>query len=245
MRPSPWLLSAALLLLPVPLTAAGPAPLDSGRLQITIGGRPLGVENFEMRSVGDSLQIFATAFDMLPSRAGPDSLAKRMTMVLGSFDFDLRHYNSDQRFRGEELSRGVEPHDTTYSVFREVDGRGIGDTYARPPGRMFVLDGQLFTSFVVICRHLHGRTFDRLPLWLLALSARDTMMQVEVANLGADTLSWGARPMKTRKYRLSDSRTSYFMWAAEDGRMIKLEQPGSRLLVLREPPPLKRGRKKS
>jgi len=244
MRLPSWLLLATLLCLPAPLLAEEPATLDAGRLVVSVGERRLGTEDFQVVSSGDSLKIVSAVFEMLPGREGADSLAKRMTMVLGSFDFDLRHYNSHQRFRGETLVRGVEPHDTTYSVFREVNERGVGDIYVRPPGRMFVIDGQLFATFVVICRNLQGRSFDRRPLWLLALSARDTLMEVEVTNLGVDTLRWGARPVRARRYRLADSHTAYLFWSTEDGRMLRLEQPESRLLVVREPPPLKRARKR-
>lgn len=243
MRLQTWLFTAVLLLLPAALFADDPKILDSGRFEVFVGDRRLGTEDFEVQSSGDVLKILATVFHMLPGRDGPDSLAKRMTMELGAFDFDLRHYNSTQRFRGETLVRGVEPRDTTYSVYREVDGSGVGDVYSRPPGRMFVLDGQIFTSFAVVCRHLQGRTFDKRPLWLLALSSRDSMMQVEVTHLGSDTLRWGARPVRARKYRLADSSTAYLMWATEDGRMIQLEQPESRLRVVRIPPPVKRAKK--
>ena len=245
MRLPSWFIAVILLLIPASVFADdSTTTVDSGRFEVFIGDRRLGSEDFEVRSNSETIKVIASVFYLLPGREGSDSLAKRMTMELGAFDFDLRHYNSTQKFRGATLARGVEPHDTTYSVYRDVDGRGVGDTYSRPPGRMFVLDGQIFTSFVVVCRNLQGRTFDRRPLWLLALSARDTMMQVEITHLGSDTLRWGARAVRTQKYRLADSNTAYLMWATDDGRMLQLEQPESRLRVLRTPPPVKRAKKK-
>jgi hypothetical protein len=243
MRLPSWFLFAALTLLPA-LARAASGYVDEGRFDVYAGQRLLGTEEFGIQSSGDSLKVHAATFLMLPGPQGSDSLAKRMTMRLGAFDFDLRGYSSTQKFRDETLIRGVDPRDTTYLVFREVNGHGLGDTYSRPPGRMFVLDGQLFTSFEVICQHLRGRTFDRRPLWLLALSTRDTMLQVEVTNLGADTLRWDGRAVPVRKLQIADSDLICVLWTTADGRMLQLEQPEFSVRVLRQAPPAKPARRK-
>ena len=244
MRVASWLLAATLLSLPTPLFADGPVDLDRGVLGVFAGGRKLGTEEFLIQTAGDSLSVYASVLLMLPGPQGEDSLAKIVTMRLSDFDYDLHHYDSRQRFRGDMLVRGVEPRDTLYTVFRELNGHGLGVAYTRPPGRLFVLDGQIFTSFVLICRHLQGRDFEKRPLWLLALSARDTLLQVEVKNLGPDTLRWGGRRVVARKLSVSDSGLICLLWATADGRMIQLEQPEAGIRVLREPPPTKPARKR-
>jgi hypothetical protein len=121
-------------------------------------------------------------------------------------------------------------------VYREVDGRGGSDTYARPPGRLFVLDGQLFSSFEVMCRTLHGHPFSERTMHTMILSAHDTLTDVTAEDRGLDTLRYGNRPVRARKLSIGDSSTRYLVWMGPDGHMLKLEQPESGLRLEREPP---------
>ena len=84
MRLLRWPLAACLLLLPAPLIADGLVDLDKGRLDVYVGDRKLGTEDFLIQSGGDTLKIFSAVFDMIPGPQGADSLAKRMTMILGA-----------------------------------------------------------------------------------------------------------------------------------------------------------------
>jgi hypothetical protein len=233
------------------LVSAGPVhaqatPLaDKGTLLISLFSRPLGTENFVIETHGDSLVIGSETLQVLPTATGADTLRKIMRMVLMSFDYDLKVYESHQRYRGSNIKRAVVPHDTTYTVYRESSTSGVGDAYARPPGRMFVLDGQLFTSFDLVCRSLKGRAFEKRPLWMLVLSTRDSMIEVTATDLGPEPIQWGGRTVQARKMTIADAETRFVLWMGTDGRMLRLEQQDRGLRVDREPPEVKPATKRA
>jgi hypothetical protein len=232
---------ALLLAASLPAAARTPsdAPLDQGTFTVHVGTVALGVETFSYRYLGDTLLVSAEVLHVRPTPEGPDTLRKELRVSLNRFDHALQLYHSVQRQRGHRLIRSVLPRDTTFTAFVEFDDRGEGVTYARPPGRLYVLDGMTFTLFDVMCRSLKGREFDRRTIHMFAFGARDSLLVGRVTDLGADTLRWGARPVVTRRLEFTDGPTRALVWMAPDGRMLRLEQPESRLRVERQPPPVK------
>jgi hypothetical protein len=233
LRPLAVLLPLVLALAARPASAEA---LDEASFRLYLNGHALGTEHYLLDAGADTLTVYAQALLVLPGPVSGDTLIKSMRMVAGAFDMDLRRYESWQTFRGQHLNRAVVPHDTAFVVYREVDGRGGSDTYARPPGRLFVLDGQLFSSFEVMCRTLHGHPFSERTMHTMILSAHDTLTDVTAEDRGLDTLRYGNRPVRARKLSIGDSSTRYLVWMGPDGHMLKLEQPESGLRLEREPP---------
>ena len=88
-----------------------------------------------------------------------------------------------------KLLRGITVHDTTLTSYREVRESGSGETYARPPGRLFVVDGQVFVLFDVMLRSLHGKMIGQRPLSVVVLSEpRDSVMEILFMPGAMDTL---------------------------------------------------------
>lgn len=240
-----------LLLALVALSAAAapvhpePVNVDAGHFNVFLDNRPIGTEQFSLDLTGDSLVVQANSFHVLPRREANGqevTLQKQMGIVTGSEDFELRNYISREVFRGDTITRGIIPEmgDTLYTLYREKNGAGEGDRRVLPPGRIFVIDAPpMFTTFNLICRTLHGRTFDRRPMSLLMLGARDTVMESIVADLGTETIRWGSKPVQARKLDFSNAQMHFIAWVSPAGLMLRLEEPQIGLRAERDPPPIK------
>jgi hypothetical protein len=234
----------ALLISVLSLVPAAPGvaqPLDKGSFVIRRGDRTLGVETFEMIVTGDSLMVLARQRLLVPTAAGEESLQKGADFYVDKNDFSMRLYQSNRKFRGEELIRGLVVADTHFVAYREEGHGGKGDSFRLPPGRLYVMDSQIVTLFDLICRSLRDKTFDQRPLNLLALGPRDTLLEAQVVSLGEETLRWGGKPVVTRKLHIvADDATTFTAWAGTRGEMLRLTEPVSGLRVDREAPPLRR-----
>jgi hypothetical protein len=240
MRPLPRLLALSALTLVLthrPADAELPAA-DAGVFQVTIGGHT-ALESFSYSRSGDSLTVTAETRRPTTSSTGVDTLHKLMTLVLGAEDGGLRRYASNQDFRGHSVARGLTAYDSTLSCFRQVDGLGEGNIYSLPPGRVFVMDGMLFTLIDVVCRSFAGTTFESRLVQTMSLGARDTVQAQTLRSMGTDTLRWGGRPVQTRRLELTDGPVRFALWAAPDGRMLRLTQREMGVAIERLAPAIK------
>jgi len=227
-----------------PEAAAAPATvIDKGTYRVYQHDRALGTETFSYESGGDSLRVFSHVVQVLPGPDGDLPIDKQVVLIVSTFDYDLKFYQSTLKAGGRDLTRGLVVHDTAFTAYRESSDRGgVGDRFARPPGRLFVLDGQVFVLFDVMCRDLASKTFSRRPVSVILLRDElDQVTEITATDLGADTIRWAARPVVARKLRFADSYSTFHAWVGPRGFMLRLEQAGSGLRVERDPsPPVKR-----
>jgi hypothetical protein len=229
----------------LPLEALLPSPgtpsLDQGRLVISQGGKPVRVEDFTFKQAGHVLLVQASSS---VSAAGRDDreVDKSATVVMGAEDFAIETYRSAWVVGPDTLWRGFElpPGDTLCTIWRESSVGGVGDHIAVPPGRIYVLDPPLFTTFTVIARSLQGKVCDQRPIQVLVLGVRDSLVAGTVNEIGTETIRWGGRPVVARKLVIADAQTDFVAWVAPDGRLLRLEQPTAGIRVDREAPPVKR-----
>lgn len=217
--------------------------IDKGTYRVYQHDRALGTETFSYESVGDSLRIISHVVQILPGPDGDLPIDKQVVLIVSSFDYDLKFYQSTLKAGGRDLTRGLVVHDTAFTAYRESSDRGgMGDRFARPPGRLFVLDGQVFVLFDVMCRDLADKKFTRRPISVILLRDElDQVTEITATDLGADSIRWAARPMVARKLRFADSYSTFHAWVGPRGFMLRLEQAGSGLRVERDPsPPVKR-----
>jgi hypothetical protein len=213
--------------------------IDKGTFKVYQRERALGTETFEFDSRGDSLTIFSHVSQVLPGPDGELPIDKQVVLVVGTFDFDLRYYQSKLKAGGKDLTRGLVVNDTAFTAYRESStSGGMGDRFDRPAGRIFVLDGQVFMLFDVMCRDLIRTSFkERAVSVILLRDELDQVTQITATDMGADTIRWAARPMAARKLRFADSYSTFNAWVGPRGFMVRLEQEGSGLRVEREPSP--------
>lgn len=226
-------------MLTAPAAGAASAVADSGSFLVYQNDRPVGAESFSFEDHGDSLAIFAWVYQ---TGSTPDGqpLEKDLMMVVNTLDYGLHAFQSTQKYGGSQLVRGILADDTGFSVYREIGDQGEGTRLERPPGRLYIIDSQLFTLFDIICRNLYSKTFDTWPLTMYVLGPRDTLLDGTATNLGTETIRWGARAVQARKLAIADQSTRFVVWASPvNGHMLRLVQAENRLRVERQPPPLR------
>lgn len=225
-------LSAALA--PAALAQA-PAADDSARFVIFEQAVPVAHERCVYQFMGDSLVITARTVRRFADEKGQlHEFTKNMALVVDSHDLGLMHYTSVQDFQQHEVVRGLVPGDTAMTYFDEVDGSGSAIRVTQPPGRLFVLDAQLFTLFDVLCRSLAGKEFETRRVQLLALAPDTLTMPVATITLNKpDTLSLGTRRVPARHYSLQDEDVRFELWADAGGRMLRVAHEPTELSVER------------
>lgn len=233
-----------LLLAGVALPALAPrgagaerALLDTGRFTISLDGQPARVEQFSFERRGDSLLVRAAS---APWRARESDLRfdKHMLLCVKATDFDLLGYSSQLQTTADTLRRGLTltRGDTTFTLWRESHGQGTGDVLALPPGRLYILDTSLFTLFGYVGWTMQGRVFDRRPLNMLVLGARDTLVEATATDAGTQELTWNGQKVTTRKLLIGDEQTTVEAWFTPDGHMLRLEQPKAGIRAERDAP---------
>lgn len=208
---------------------------DLGSFKVYFGDRLLGTEKFSFEPRGDSVLVFSNVDEQLPTPQGAQHLDKKMLMTIKAIDSNLLAYQSEQAFVGERVLRGITVHDTTLTTFREVDGKGVGDTYERPPGRMFVVDAQVFTLFDVMLRSMHGKMeIGERPLSVIVLGApRDSLMDIQFRPGDIGTVEVDGRRRSARQVTLSDGTSEFTAWVAPAGHMLRLDQPATGMRIER------------
>ncbi len=233
------LLLAALVLPALAPGGAGAARalLDTGRLTVSLDGQPARAEEFAYERVGDSLVVRAAS---APWREAPSELRfdKRLQLVVQAAEYDLVSYSSEYKTASDTLRRGLSlAHgDTLFTIWRESHGHGTGDVMALPPGRLYVLDTSMFTLFGYVGWTMQDRVFDRRPLNMLVLGARDTIVAATVTDAGTQELTWNGQKVATRKLLIGDQQTTVEAWFTPDGHMLRLEQPKVGIRVERQAP---------
>jgi len=217
-----------------------PLQNDSGRYQVYFRDRLLGTETFAFRPTRDSVVITSEVAQNLPGPDGDEALEKNVSMVLKAIDYGLLGYVSTQKFLGKELLRAITVYDTTFTAYREVYPEGNAETFARPPGRLFVIDSQVFALFDVMLRSLHGKLSGERPMAVVVLGERDTTLEIMIRPGADETIQLGGAPRSARRVTLSDGMSEFVIWISPRGSMLRLTQPATGLRVDRDLPAPKR-----
>ena len=116
----------------------------------------------------------------------------------------------------------------------DAEQAGGGETFARPPGRLFVIDSQVFALFDILLRSLHGKMLGErmLPVVILG-EPRDSVMEIVLRPGPAETIQLNGKPRLTRRVLLSDGTSEFIAWVSARGAMLRLEQPATGLRVER------------
>lgn len=242
MFPSRWTraaLALALALAALPASAAvriDPLLDDHGSYSVYAGQRLLGKERFVFERQGDSVLVASNVEQTLPTPRGDQPLVKKVALGIKMLDYNLLSYSSEMDFMGRKLKRGLVPWDTTFTSYHESEEGGYGDTSVRPPGRLFLIDSQVFVLFDVMLRSLNGRMFGPRTLQVVVLSEpRDSVLEVAVTPGETETIRWNGATVKAKRVTLSDGTSRFDTWVSARGRMLALEQAASGLRVERDP----------
>ncbi len=206
---------------------------DNGTYRVYFRDRLLGTETFSLEPRGDSVLVFSNVDEQIPTPMGDQKLDKKVSLTIKTLDYDLLAYNSEQTFLGRKLTRGLSPGDTVLTTYRESSTGGAGDTYLRPPGRLFVIDSQVFVLFDLMLRSLHGKMFER-PMSVVILGEpRDTLMEISCRPGASETVAVQGRRRPAQRVLLTDGSNDFTAWVATSGQMLRLDQPAAGLRVER------------
>ena len=216
-----------------PAAAAG----DSSELVVFENDVPVATEQNVFQNMGDSLVVVATTHrSFQDERGAKHPLQKSMLLVVDSRDLGLIHYLSTQDFNGHQIIRGLIPGDTSMTYYIEMDGGGNADRVVQPPGRLFVMDSQMFSLFDVVSRSLARKTFTTRRVQLLALLPDSLASPLAtVTALGADTLLVAGKKQKVQHYTFEDPSARFELWSDAQGRLVRLVHAESGLRVERVP----------
>jgi len=231
--------------------AAVAAAVDSGQLVVFENDLPVATERNVFQYMGDSLVVVATTRrEFVDENGAHHPLRKSMMLVVDSRDLGLIRYLSTQDFNDHQIVRGLIPGDTSMTYFIEMDGGGNADRVVQPPGRLFVMDSQMFSLFDVLSRSLARKTFTTRRVQLLALQPDSLASPLAtITALGADTLEVGRSKQAVKHYAFEDASARFELWSDAQGRLVRLVHSESGLRVERVPaaasPAKKPGAKKA
>jgi hypothetical protein len=211
---------------------------DSSLLVVFENDTPVARERSTFQNMGDSLVVVAMLERQFADEQGTrHPLRKSMMLVVDSRDLGLIRYVSTQRFDDHEIVRGLIPGDTAMTYYIELDGGGSADRVVQPPGRLFVMDSQLFTLFDVLSRSLATKTFTTRRVQVLALQPDSLAAPLAtVTTLGADTVLVGRSKEPLRHYAFEDESARFELWSDRQGRLVRLTHAESGLRVERVQP---------
>jgi hypothetical protein len=218
-----------------PAAAQARVSVDSTQFAVFEREVPVATERCVFNSMGDSLVVVATTQRTFQDeQGGRHPLRKSMMLVVDAHDLGLIRYLSTQNFDDHEIVRGLIPGDTSMTYFIEADGGGNADRVVQPPGRLFVMDSQMFSLFDVLSRSLANKTFTTRRVQLLALQPDSLAAPLAtVTALGADTLLIGRSKQVVKHYAFEDESARFELWSDREGRLVRLIHADSELRVER------------
>ena len=238
-----WMVLAAIALAPPAALAQVPAVTDSGVFVVFDHDQPIAHERWHYQMMGDSIVVTALAERTLEDETHQrHAFRKAMLLVVDRHDLGLMRYLSTQTFDGRTDVRGILPGDTVMTYYRESDTGGKGDRLVQPPGRLFVLDSQLFTLFDVMGRSVASREFHSRPIQLLALGADTLTAPVATLTRAAGDSLAGDRRTRLVRYGLDDESLHFDFWTDPEGRLVRFEHAPSGLRVERLTEPARAAR---
>jgi hypothetical protein len=141
---------------------------------------------------------------------------------------------SQQVINRDPLRREITMQDTTYTSTRTHGLGGYTDMLVRPPGRLYIVDPQVFALFDVVLRDVGRQAVDERGVTMIYLAGRDTTAEALVKHMGRDTVRIGARRYAAEKYSISDAWSQFFAWTSPTGQMLKFTMPLAGLRVERD-----------
>src|SRR5262245_52386783 len=202
---------ASALLLPARAAAQLSPAADSALLIVFERDTPVARETCAYHYMGDSIVVVSTAHrDFLDEQGKHHPLQKTMMLVVSSRDLGLIRYISSQDFNDHQIVRGLVPGDTSMTYYIEMDGAGDADRVVQPPGRLFVMDSQMFSLFDVLTRSLASKQFTTRRVQILALQPDSLAAPLAtITAMGSDTVTVGRSKVTAKRYAFEDESARF------------------------------------
>jgi len=218
--------------------ATAPKADDAGSLVILQYDRPVGREDFTITTRRDSV-ILKSKSTLTYDPAQP-TRTKYMECILRADNWVLLGYTSAQTILDVDHRVRIAPGaDTTLTIYKEQGINGVGDTYYRPPGRLYVLDAMMYSLFQVMSQSLGPLDFKERTISVVTVGARDTVVEALIRKLPDESIRWGNKPMTAHKLRFEQGVLALDVWTDTRHRVLRITHDPSGLAVERKAPAVK------
>jgi len=222
------------------LATAAPTPKadDAGSFVILQYDRPVGREDFTITTRRDSVILKSTS-TLTYDPAQPERV-KYMQCTLRADNWVLLEYTAAQKIQDVDHRVRIAPGpDTTVTIYKEQGINGVGDTYYRPPGRLYVLDAMMYSLFQVMSQSLGPLDFKERTIAVVTVGIRDTVVEARLRKLPDESIRWGSKPMTAHKLRFEQGVLALDVWTDTRHRVLRITHQPSGLSVERKAPAVK------
>jgi hypothetical protein len=252
---SPRLLVALALLLvafqPVPAArsqvAAFPINLGStdrltllrtGTFEVWQDTTRLGTEFYRVYATprGDSLVTVSTVRYELRGRGGREAYEKSVLGITRRLDAYPLLFQSREEIGGRRRAVNLNFREGNAIISRESGGAGQVNVVAVPPGRLYILDPNVYEHIESLVSDFCGRGIASRTQNVI-MTPRDSVQQIRLARGPLETISTPGRDkIKATRVNVFDELTLLKTWLDEEGLLLRLEAPAQKLRVVRLPP---------
>lgn len=184
----------------------------------------------------DSVIASTTTRYQLRDQTGPFLYEKFTLQITRAMDAFPLFYQSYENLGERHRALSVTTHDTMAVIFHEAGGRGEGNVIDLPPGRLYLLDPQVFDQVENLVGDFAQRGLTSRFQQVL-MPPRDSVVQVRLARGPQETIELpGLGKKKAQRIDLYDDLTLIRTWVSDDGILLKIESPSQGMRVVRLPP---------
>jgi len=185
---------------------------------------------------GDSLLAVSNVRYELRERGGLTTYEKRTLEIVRALDAFPLLLQSQETIGGRERSVTVGFRDGNALIFREVGSSGQAHVVGVPPGRLHLLDPNVYEHVESLVSDFWGRGLASRAQNVL-MTPRDTVIQVRLTRGPQETVEGpGGRALKATRVDIFDDLTLIKTWLDDQGLMVRLEAPAQKLRVVRLAP---------
>lgn len=224
---------ASLALLTAGPAAAQTVTLDEGTFRLLVGGREVGTETFSIRQNGSGADavIIARGRVVLDSEPGARQLTSSLQLAGGTLRpaaYDVKLEGADARQIAGRVTGG------RFSA-RIVSSAGENMREYLVSDGAVVIDEGIAHHYYFLARRLGGDASARVPI-VIPQDSRQVIAEVTAGAQEAVTVGGGSAQGRRLTVRPGGS-AERTVWVDGEGRVLRLEIPGSRFVAERSAPP--------
>jgi hypothetical protein len=245
----PAILLAALLAAPAARAQVADTPPDLGsvaRMSLVRTGTyeawqdtsRLGTEFYRVYATpgGDSLVSVSTVRYELHGQGGLTTYEKWTLGITRSLDSYPLLYQTRESIGGRQRALNVTFRAGTALIFRESEGRGGATAVGMPPGRIYILDPNVYEQIERVVSEFYARGLPS-RMQNIIMTPRDTVLEIRLTRGPKENIELPGRgKLAATRVDIFDDLTLIKTWVDDGGLLVRVEAPAQKLRVVRLPP---------
>ena len=201
------------------------------------GANRLGTEKFRIYASHDTLITASTVRLDGASPESPLPLEKRTSFLQRAYDSYPLVFQITAQPRSDSsntMALNCVFRDTVAMIYKEEGGRGVGNSVALPPGRLYLLEPGIYLQVQLLLTDFLAGTQQtrKQPVLIPSLGQ---VVDLYLTRGPMEAVVVRGKKVDAQRVDLTDKMTNLIAWMSSDGRMMKLEAPGAGLRVERGP----------